>query len=172
MRSLLLSLVLLVAGCASVGGGDRHAPATTAARETHAPYALDAVILGPPRAGQLSASREWQRNPGSRAVRHDDDNELRESFARDLNRVLPLDATAPRHVRATLTLQDTGYYEGLAAETTDVTLTAELLDGDGNLVRTITLREPASAPLQRSASRRQRLQAAFDRLARRLAAQL
>jgi hypothetical protein len=47
-----------------------------------------------------------------------------------------------------------------------------VLDSDGNLVRTITLREPASAPLQRSASRRQRLQAAFDRLARRLAASL
>jgi hypothetical protein len=172
MRPLYASLVLIVAGCGSISGVDRHAPATTAARETHAPYALDAVVLGAPRAGQLSASREWERYAGNRTVRRDDDDELRASFARDLNRVLPLDATAPRHVRATLTLQDTGYYEGLAAETTDVTLIAEVLDGDGNLVRTITLREPASAPLQRSASRRQRLQAAFDRLARRLAAQL
>ena len=34
------------------------------------------------------------------------------------------------------------------------------------------LREAASAPLQRSTSRRQRLQAAFDRLAQRLVAQL
>jgi hypothetical protein len=92
--------------------------------------------------------------------------------ARDLGRVVPLDVAAPVHIRATLTLQDAGYFEGLAAETTDVTLAAELLDPAGNVRRTITLREPASAPLQRSASRRARLEAAFDRLAHRLAAQL
>lgn len=138
----------------------------------HQPYALDAVILGPPRAGQLEASREWERYAGDRAIHRGDDDVLRESFARDLNRVLPLDATAPRYVRATITLQDTAYFEGLASEASDVTLTADILDADGNLVRSITMREPASAPLQRSASRRQRLQAALDRLARRLAAQL
>ena len=75
-------------------------------------------------------------------------------------------------IRATLTLQDTGYFEGLAAETADITLFAELTDVDGNILRTITMRESASAPLQRSASRQQRLQAAMTRLANRLAAQL
>lgn len=163
----LVCLVVLVGGCASAGGGDRH-PRAGALR---APYALDAVVLGGPRAGELSASREWQRG-GNPAVRVADDAELRAAFAHDLERALPIDPRAPRHLRATLTLQDTGYYEGLAAETTDVTLSAEILDRDGNLVRTITLREAASAPLQRSASRQKRLQGALDRLAQRLAAQL
>ena len=167
MKPLLAALVLVVAGCASGGGVVGHT------RTDQAPYALDAVILAPPRAGQLSASREWSRASGvNRAVARADDAELRESFARDLARHLPIDRSAPRHVRATLTLQDTGYYEGLAAETTDVALTADILDDAGNVVRSITLREAASAPLQRSASRKQRLQAAFDRLAQRLAAQL
>lgn len=161
----LAAFVFLVSGCASTAGVDRHARAT-------APYALDAVVLGAPRAGQLEASRLWQRGGANRAVASADDAELRASFTQELDRVLPIDPAAPRRLRATLTLQDTGYFEGLAAETTDVTLTADVLDGDGNVVRTITLREPASAPLQRSTSRRQRLQAAFDRLARRLAAQL
>jgi hypothetical protein len=164
----LLSLVLLVGGCASAGV-DRHAARAVA---PHEPYALDAVVLGGPRAGELSASREWQRGGANRAVTVADDAELRAAFAHDLARVLPLESGAPRRLRATLTLQDTGYYEGLAAETTDVTLTADILDPDGNVVRTVTLREAASAPMQRSASRRQRLESAFARLAQRLAAEL
>jgi hypothetical protein len=159
---LLLALAL-AAGCATTG---------TVATRMHQPYAIDSVIITEPRAGQLSASREWERGANAHAVAHSDDNDLRGAFARDLGRVLPLDVTAPVHIRATLTLQDAGYFEGLASEAADVTLTAELLDSDGNVFRTITLRESASAPLQRSASRQARLEAAFDRLAHRLAAQL
>lgn len=164
----LYPLVLAVAvGCAGAG---RHTAATPPT--SHQPLALDGVYLTGPRAGQLSASREWQRSSPNRAVHRDDDAALRESFTRALERRLPVDAAAPIRLRATLTLQDTGYYEGLAAETTDVTLDAELLDAQGNVLRTITLREPASAPLQRSASRKARLEAALDRLAGRLVAQL
>lgn len=159
---LLLALAL-VAGCATSG--------TTVAPRVHPhAYAIDSIVIGGPRAGQLSASREWART--SHAVVARDETQLRDAFARDLGRVLPLDASAPVRIRATLTLQDAGYYEGLAPETSDVTLAAELLDRDGNVTRTITLRESASAPLQRSASRRARLEAAFDRLAHRLAAEI
>lgn len=169
MKWLWLLVACTVAACAT-GGADRHALVIP----PHAPatWALDGVEIAAPRAGQLSASRLWERSGPSRAVIASDDDELRQSFVEELARKLPLDPDAPRRLRATLTLQDTGYYEGLAAETTDVTLTAELLDDSGNVIRTITLREAASAPLQRSASRRQRLQAAFDRLAGRLAAML
>jgi hypothetical protein len=158
-------LVLLVAGCATTGSSSvvRHHPPA---------YALDSIVVEPPRAGELSASRLWERNAPNRAVQARDDDALRDDFAGELARAVPLDPAAPRRLRATLTFQDTGYYEGLAAETTDVTLTADVLDCNGNPLRTITLREAASAPLQRSASRRARLQAAFDRLAERLAAQL
>jgi len=162
-------VVSAIAACAT-GGADRHALVVP----PHAPatWALDGVEIVAPRAGQLSASRLWERSGPNRAVIASDDDALRQSFVEELARELPLDPNAPRRLRATLTLQDTGYYEGLAAETTDVTLTAELLDDAGNVIRTITLREAASAPLQRSASRRLRLRAAFDRLAERLAAAL
>jgi hypothetical protein len=161
----LLLAFALVAGCATSG-------TVAATRTPHQPYAVERIVIGGPRAGELSASREWQRAPGGRAIGISEEAELRDTFARDLGRLVPLDVTAPVRIRATLTLQDVGYYEGLAAETTDVTLTAELVDANGNVSRIFTLREPASAPLQRSASRRARLDAAFDRLAHRLAALL
>ncbi len=164
----LVSLVVLAAGCSATGAGRHPSAASTPERV----YALDRVVFPPVRAGQLSASREWQRSGAERAVTAADDAALRQSFVHELHRVLPMDAAAPLHMRVTLTLQDTGYFEGLAAETADVTLVAELRDDAGHLFRTITLRESAAAPLQRSASRRARLQMAFDRLARRLAAQL
>jgi hypothetical protein len=161
-----LLFTLLVAGCATASPGvARHTPAPLS-------YAIDSIELEQPRAGQLSAARLWERSAPNRAVHAGDDAALRDAFLGELGRAVPLDPAAPRRLRATLTLQDAGYYEGLAAETTDVTLTADVLDANGVTVRTITLREPASAPLQRSASRRARLQAAFDRLAERLAAQL
>src|SRR5438270_6954560 len=108
----LVPVMLLVGGCATTASVDRHA-------NSGAPDALDAVILAGPRAGQLSASREWQRgSSGNRAVAVADNDELRDDFVRDLDRALPIDPAAPRRVRATLTLQATGFYEGLAAETT------------------------------------------------------
>ncbi len=162
-------LVVAVGGCAG-SSVERHG--VVVAPHAPSPYALDDVEIGGVRAGQLSASRLWERHGPNRAVVASDDDELRQAFVDELGRKLPLDARAPRRLRVTLTLQDTGYYEGLASETSDVTLVADVLDDEGHLVRTITLREPASAPLQRSASRRQRLQAAFDRLAGRLAALL
>ncbi len=165
MRWLLS--VLLIAGCATQGA-DRHARAPVA----QAPWALEAVYLTLPRGGQLAASREWERGGHDRVVTRSDDALLRDGFARDLARAVPLDVAAPRRLRVLLTQQDTAYFEGLAAETSDVTLRAEILDADGRTVDTITLREPASAPLQRSASQLQRLAPAFDRLAKRLANEL
>ena len=169
MKWLWLLAVSALAACATAGA-NRHALVVT----PHAPasWALDGVEIVAPRAGQLSASRLWERSGPNRAVIASDDDQLRQAFVEELAHELPLDPSSPRRLRATLTLQDIGYYEGLAAETTDVTLNAELLDDAGHVIRTITLREAASAPLQRSASRRQRLQAAFDRLAARLAAVL
>ena len=166
----VLSIVLGVLGVVGCAGGDHRHPAAPSAAQRA--YGLESISLNDPRAGQLSASRVWERGAAGRPISHADDAELRALFANDLARVLPLDAAAPLRIRATLTLQDAGYFEGLAAEVADVTVVAELLDAQGNVLRTITLREAASAPLQRSASRRARLEAAFDRLARRLAAQL
>ena len=167
---VLAVAVVALGGCAAAGGAGRHAgaAATRAAR----PYALDAVVVAGPRAGALSASRMWERSAANRAVTAKDDDELRQAFVADLGRALPLDPSAPRRVRATFILQDTGYYEGLAAETTDVTLDAAIFDDDGHYLGSVILREAASAPLQRSTSRRDRLRAAFGRLARRLAARL
>ena len=159
-----LLVLCLAVGCASTS--------PRVVRHNPPPYALDAVVFDVTRGGQLSASRLWERNPSNRAVHASDDDVLVDDFANELGRVVPLDANAPRRLRVTLTMQDTGYFEGLASETGDVTLHADVLDADGNVIRTITLREPASAPLQRSASRRARLQVPFDRLAERLAAQL
>jgi hypothetical protein len=157
-------LVLLVAGCASTQ--------PSVARHNPQPYALDAIVFDVTRGGQLSASRLWERSPSNRAVHFGDDDQLLDNFAGQLGRTLTLDPAAPQRLRLTITQQDTGYFEGLASETSDVTLTADVLDTDGQLIRTITMREPASAPLQRSASRRARLQAALDRLAEQLAARL
>lgn len=164
MRWLLS--ILLVAGCAS-SGVNRHASAPVA----RTPYAFDGVYLHRTRGGQLSASREWER-PTARPAALADAAALGAAFRRDLSRTVTLDDAAPVHIRSTLTMQDTGYFEGLASETADLTLFVELTDGHGNTLRTITMRESASAPLQRSASRQLRLQAAMTRLANRLAAQL
>lgn len=166
MRPIVVAFVVVAAGCAG-----RHT-VVAPPRAAHAPIALESVDLAGPRIGPLSASREWQRTPSNRVVHEVDDEALRASFTRSLERRLPLDPAAPLHLHATLTLQDTADYEGLAAETTDVTLHADLIAADGAVYRSITLREPASAPLQRSASRKARLEAALDRLAQRLAAQL
>jgi hypothetical protein len=102
----------------------------------------------------------------------DDRDDLRAMFVRDLQRGVRLDDRAAIRVRATLTLQAPGYFEGLAAETSDLTLTADLTDASGAPLRTITLRESASAPLQRSASRQARLEQAIERLTARLASEL
>ncbi len=163
----LLAVVVLAAACA---GANRHTVASAPGPQE--PVALEPVRLVGPRAGELSASREWQRYSGNRVIERDDDAALRARFTAALERLLPVDTRAPVRLRATLILQDTGYFEGLAAETTDVTLRADLIDARGNVYRTITLREPASAPLQRSVSRKERLEAALDRLAQRLVAQL
>jgi hypothetical protein len=167
MRWMLL--LLCVAGCATdgtAGQAARRAP-------TPAPHTLEQVTLAGVRGGQLSASREWMRaDSASTAVARDDALALRAAFVRELSHGVPLVDAAPRRLRVRLTLQDTGYYEGLAAETTDVALTADVYDPSGAHIRSITLREPASAPLQRSRSRRQRLEDAFSRLADRLAAAL
>ena len=159
----MIALVLLAAGCATGAGVIGHQGGATT-------YALDAVVLGGIRAGELSASREWQRADGGPA--RDDADQLRAAFVRDLSQRVRIDPAARQRVRATLTLQDTGYFEGLAAETADLTLVADIYDDRGQRIRSITLREAASAPLQRSASRRARLEQALGRLSSRLAAAL
>lgn len=163
-------LLLCAAGC--VGGGA--ATRSTAERSPPPPpYVLDQVTLAGVRGGQLSASREWMRaDSANPAVARDDARALRDAFVRALGRDVAFVADGPQRLRVRLTLQDTAYYEGLAAETTDVALTADVYDARGAHVRSITLREPASAPLQRSRSRRQRLEPALARLAHRLAARL
>jgi hypothetical protein len=160
---------MLAAGCAPTGV-TRH-PAAARAHVSQQSYALDAVELNGVRAGQLSASREWSRD-GNHGIGRDESADLRATLVRDLSRNVRIDPNAPIRLHTTLTLQAPGYFEGLAPETSDLTLTAELRDTRGALLRTITLRESASAPLQRPESRDLRLEQALDRLASRLAAEL
>jgi hypothetical protein len=173
MRYLVLRLLplMLAAGCAPTGVTRQPA----AARVSQQSYALDRVELNGVRAGQLSASREWSRDgnrDSDRGIGRDESADLRATLVRDLSRNVRIDDNAPIRLHTTLTLQAPGYFEGLAAETSDLTLTAELRDTRGALLRTITLRESASAPLQRPESRDYRLEQAIDRLASRLAAEL
>ena len=167
---ILFALALAVAGVA--GCAARTAPSHSAAAARNS-YVLDRIDMNGVRLGELSASREWQRQGnGNNVLTREDSEALREHLASDLFRDLALQPTAPLHLRVALTLQDTADNQGLAAETTDLTLNATVVDDQGATIRTITLREPANAPLQRSASQRARLNAAIDRLSHRLAAQL
>ena len=87
MRFVLATL--LFAGCASAGAGaDRHATASAAVTAPRQTWALEGVYLAPTRAGQLSASREWERTGGDRVITAGDDAVLRDDFSRDLGRVL------------------------------------------------------------------------------------
>ncbi|MDB4965353.1 MAG: hypothetical protein JWN44_1042 [Myxococcales bacterium] len=170
MRFFIVALSI-AAGCAPTGVTRQPAAARAARTATGQSYALDGVEFAGLRAGQLSASREWSRGEGDGPGR-DESDELRATLTRDIYRAVRIDPTAPLRLRTTLTLQAPGYFEGLAAETADVTLDAELYDSHGARLRTITLRESASAPLQRTASRKARLEQAIDRLASRLATEL
>lgn len=168
---IFFALALAVAG---VGGcAARTTAAVPAAATARNSYVLDRIDMNGVRLGELAAAREWQREDDSaHALTRDDSQRLRERLAGDLDRNLTLQASAPLHLRVALTLQDTADNEGLAAETSDLTLNATIVDDQGATIRSIVLREPASAPLQRSASQRGRLDAALDRLSHRLAAQL
>src|SRR5262245_25287136 len=114
--------LLLAAGCAT-GGTDHHAIAMR--RVASQPYALEPIALDGPRPGQLSSARELWRLDTQRATARSDASALSASFARDLSQKVPLEPDAPLRLRTTLTLQDTAAYEGLAAESTDVTLSAD-----------------------------------------------
>lgn len=162
MKRIVVSLLFAAAGCA----GGMHA------REPYGShhYVLDGVELQQSHVGEVSASREWQREDTPAA--RDNRTALRSDFVTDLGRRVQLVNHGPQHLRVMLTLKDNGYSEGLAPETVDVVAQADVLDDKGAVVRTVTLHEPASAPLQRSASARDRLSAAFDRLAKKLAADL
>jgi hypothetical protein len=152
-------LTLLVAGGCATDGVARH-QATQA-------YVIDDIAIDGVRAGPMTASRESYRlEPGANAA------ELRDVFTRELGHRIPFSTTAPLHLRVAVILQDTADFEGLAAETSDVTVVADVSDALGVPLRSITLREPASAPLQRSRSARIRLERALSRLADRLASQL
>ncbi len=157
-------IALLVAGCVGAVAGPRGvAPPRPA-------YALDAVEVTRVRAGELDAAREWERiGAGTPVLRREDDEAVRVAFVRSLERTLPLAPDAPARLRVTVTLQDTAYFEGLASEAADLSLTADVYDENGARMRSLVFREPAAAPLQRTASRRQRVDAALSRLAARLA---
>lgn len=164
LAALALAFAFATAGCATTSHSTRIAAANG--------YVLDGIELRGVRLGPESAGREWQRPSTNEAVTRDDDRRLRERLAGDLGRELILRPDAPLHLRIALTLQDTADFEGLAAETSDVTMSAKILDDRGVVLRTITLREAANAPLQRSKSERERLDGALDRLSHRLAQQL
>ncbi len=159
-------MALVIAGCAT--GGTPHSALAGTANS----YVLDGIELNGVRIGQESAAREWQRPTANHVVTRTDDARLRDQLASDLGRELTLEPDAPLHLRVALTPQDTADFEGFAAETADLTLSAAVLDKDGVVLRTITLREAANAPLQRTASQRTRFDGALARLSRRLAQQL
>jgi len=79
---------------------------------------------------------------------------------------------AALRLRIDVSLATPGQFEGLAPENADLAATAVILDAHGATVRSVTVRETANAPLQRSASRRERLEAAMSRLSQKLAQRL
>ena len=148
----------LLFGCAATGGDVRH--------QARQAYVIDSIELHGVRDGVLASTREsWRPPPAG-------DPELRDRFIGELGRAIPFSTSSPLHLRIAVSFQSAGDYLGLAPEATDVTLVADVLDATGGELRTITLREPASAPLQRSRSARHRFDRALARLVDRLAAEL
>src|SRR5262245_11811330 len=117
MKLLFVPVLTALSGCAGAGLHTVAAAPGPANR-----VALDSVDVTAIRGGQLSASREWMRDHLQGPVAPADVAFMRTSFARHFAESGAADPNAWRHIRVRLTLQDTGYYEGLAAETTDLTL--------------------------------------------------
>jgi len=160
-------VALAAAGCA-------HARTQPVARATpRVAYGIAAVDFQGLPATELATSREWWRAEShDRVLARDDSFALRQSFLQDLGRNLTLSPSAPLKLRVTVRVQTPGDFLGLAAETTDLAATVDVIDPYGAVLRSVTVRETASAPLQRSRSRKERLEAGLARLSAKLATQL
>jgi hypothetical protein len=136
-------------------------------------YVLDAVELYGLPPTELATAREWERaDSHDRVIARADVAALRAGMIRRLSSDLPLAPRGALHLRVAVTVESPGTFLGLAPETADLAATADVLDERGLLMRSVTVRESANAPLQRSRSRRARLDAALSRLSQKLARQL
>jgi hypothetical protein len=159
----MLAALIFTAGCA----------AAPVAHSSGRAYVLERVELHGLPPTELAQAREgWRADSSERVVARDDGAVLAGKLASDLRRDLRIVDAAPLRLRVHVTLESPGSFQGLAPETADLAATAEIVDTSGTVVRTVSVRETANAPLQRSASRRERLDAALARLSRSLARQL
>jgi len=164
MKPMLLSALLLAAvGCAAT---------RPAVHSAHA-YTIESLEFHGLPPTQLAVAREIGRADSTgRLLARDDVSELSSTFAADLRRDVTMSESAPLRLRIDVSLATTGAFEGFAAETADLQANVDVLDANGNVVRTLTARVTANAPLQRSASRRERFAAALSRLSQKIARQL
>lgn len=165
---------LASAGCAASDTGTRKpspfadSRASSASRSFHvAPLVVTGV-----REGQL-ASREPSRLADDNADNRALQSRLTRVFTGELSRRVNVgDGPGGLTIVPTLTLDNGGAFEGLAAETADAVLQVQLVDAAGNTIDDVTLRASADAPLGRQASRDDRLERAVARLAADYAARL
>jgi hypothetical protein len=162
----LVTIAALAAGCA-------HSETSAAPLGTRTPYAVQSIDVQGLPPTELATSREFTRADSHNVVLARDDTwALRDALARNLDRDLALRPDAAYKLRVTVRVQAPGSFLGLSAETADLSANADVIDANGAVVHTVTVRQSANAPLQRSKSRRDRLEAAVSRLSQKLAAEL
>jgi hypothetical protein len=165
MKPMLLSALLFsVVGCAA------SRPAAHASAQVYSIESLEFHGLPP---SQLAIAREKSRaDSQQRVLARNDVYGLTSTFSDHLRRDLRVADGAPLRLRIDVSLASPGQFEGFAPENADLSATAQVLDANGVVVRTVRARATANAPLQRSASRRERFEAALSRLSQKLAQQL
>jgi hypothetical protein len=165
MKTMLLPALLLTAfGCAA---------STPSTRVQAQPYAIESLEFEGLPPTQLALARETTRaDAQQRVLARSDVYDLSSTFATDLRHDLQVADNAPLRLKITVSLHTPGQFEGIAPETTDVSAHVDVLDAQGLVVRTFTVREIANAPLQRSASRRERFEVALSRLSQKVAQHL
>jgi len=166
MKPMLLSALFLAAaaGCAA---------STPATRTSAQPYAIESLEFHGLPSTQLAVAREGSRaDTQHRLIARGDVYDLSSTFAGDLRHDVQIADKAPLRLRIDVSLATPGQFEGFAPENTDLAANVQVLDASGSVVRSFVVREIANAPLQRSASRRERLEGALSRLSQKIAKQL
>jgi hypothetical protein len=168
MKPTLLSALLLAAAATTVGCAALHPTHTTTNT-----YSIESLELHGLPVTQLAAARESSRaDSHQRVLARNDVYDLSNTFAANLRHDVRLADQAPYRLRIDISLNTPGQFEGFGPENIDLAANVQILDANGGVVRAMTIREIANAPLQRSASRRERLEAALSRLSQKIARQL
>jgi hypothetical protein len=164
MKPTLFPALLLAAGCAA---------STPTTRTSSQPYAIESLEFHGLPSTQLAIARERSRaDSQQRVLASQDIYDLSSAFNANLRHDLQVSDQAPLRLRIDVSLATPGQNEGFAAENADLAANVQVLDSTGSVVRSFVVREIANAPLQRSASRRERFEAALSRLSQKVAQKL